>query len=210
MLRCDQRSNYIPSAASRPVEINALHRKFSLKEQTRSLWDSSSAPPPSTPPAATPPAPSAKAQRVAEYTGPRLTKAEADAAYEDSPITYLFGLGDGSVVIDGHWHGHVHQPQLRPQLRDQRGRRPRLDQGHPQHRPRRGDHLRLLPLRRRSTTKPSATAARRNAAAPCTRRKRSAAARRWPKKNSSTISANAKPTPPKCNSAHFSRDKGTQ
>jgi SET domain-containing protein len=40
--------------------------------------------------------------RVAEYTGPRLTKAEADQAYETSPITYLFGLGDGSVVIDGH------------------------------------------------------------------------------------------------------------
>ncbi len=38
---------------------------------------------------------------VAEYTGPRLTKAEADLAYKDSPITYLFGLGDGSVVIDG-------------------------------------------------------------------------------------------------------------
>ncbi|MGA3081834.1 MAG: SET domain-containing protein-lysine N-methyltransferase, partial [Terracidiphilus sp.] len=43
-----------------------------------------------------------KGARVAEYTGHRLTKAEADAAYETSPITYLFGLGDGSVVIDGH------------------------------------------------------------------------------------------------------------
>jgi hypothetical protein len=43
-----------------------------------------------------------KGQRVAEYTGPRLTKAQADAAYMNSPITYLFGLGDGSVVIDGH------------------------------------------------------------------------------------------------------------
>jgi hypothetical protein len=42
-----------------------------------------------------------KGGRVAEYTGPRLTKAEADAAYENSSITYLFGLGDGSVVIDG-------------------------------------------------------------------------------------------------------------
>jgi hypothetical protein len=44
----------------------------------------------------------AKGRRVAEYTGPRLTKAEADRAYEASPITYLFGLGDGSIVIDGH------------------------------------------------------------------------------------------------------------
>src|ERR1035438_5493832 len=42
-----------------------------------------------------------KGARVAEYTGPRLTKAEADAAYENSSITYLFGLGDGSVVING-------------------------------------------------------------------------------------------------------------
>jgi SET domain-containing protein len=43
-----------------------------------------------------------KGARVAEYTGRRLSKAEADAAYEESPITYLFGLGDGSIVIDGH------------------------------------------------------------------------------------------------------------
>jgi uncharacterized protein len=43
-----------------------------------------------------------KGRRVAEYTGPRLTKAEADALYEANPITYLFGLGDGSTVIDGH------------------------------------------------------------------------------------------------------------
>jgi SET domain-containing protein len=43
-----------------------------------------------------------KGARVAEYTGHQLTKAEADKAYEASPITYLFGLGDGSVVIDGH------------------------------------------------------------------------------------------------------------
>jgi hypothetical protein len=43
-----------------------------------------------------------KGARVAEYTGPRLSKAEADEAYANSPITYLFGLGDGSIVIDGH------------------------------------------------------------------------------------------------------------
>ena len=43
-----------------------------------------------------------KGQRVIEYTGHRLTKAEADKAYEESPITYLFGLGDGKIVIDGH------------------------------------------------------------------------------------------------------------
>jgi uncharacterized protein len=46
--------------------------------------------------------PIAKGRHVAEYTGPRLSKAEADKAYEDSPITYLFGLGKGEIVIDGH------------------------------------------------------------------------------------------------------------
>jgi len=39
---------------------------------------------------------------VAEYTGYLMTKSEADRHYEDSPVTYLFGLGDGSMVIDGH------------------------------------------------------------------------------------------------------------
>jgi len=43
-----------------------------------------------------------KGARVAEYTGHRLSKAEADLRYQDSVITYLFGLGDGSIVIDGH------------------------------------------------------------------------------------------------------------
>ena len=43
-----------------------------------------------------------KGARVVEYTGPRLNKDEADTRYDESPITYLFGLGDGTVVIDGH------------------------------------------------------------------------------------------------------------
>jgi SET domain-containing protein len=43
-----------------------------------------------------------KGVRVVEYTGPRLTKEQADKAYENSPITYLFGLGNGNIVIDGH------------------------------------------------------------------------------------------------------------
>lgn len=38
---------------------------------------------------------------VAEYSGPRLTNSEADAIYEHSPRTYLFGLLDGERVIDG-------------------------------------------------------------------------------------------------------------
>lgn len=43
-----------------------------------------------------------KGTHVAEYDGPRLSRGEADARYDESPITYLFGLGDGSIVIDGH------------------------------------------------------------------------------------------------------------
>jgi uncharacterized protein len=40
--------------------------------------------------------------RILEYDGPRLSKAEADGIYEDRNDTYLFGVGDGSQVIDGH------------------------------------------------------------------------------------------------------------
>src|SRR5579862_1563210 len=43
-----------------------------------------------------------KGARVIEYTGHFLTKAQADKAYDDAPITYLFGLGRGEMVIDGH------------------------------------------------------------------------------------------------------------
>src|SRR5215470_19840685 len=38
---------------------------------------------------------------VAEYTGPHLTYTEADAIYEHSPRTYLFGMEDGARVVDG-------------------------------------------------------------------------------------------------------------
>ena len=40
--------------------------------------------------------------RIVEYTGPRISKEQADEKYEHSPTTYLFGIGDGSTVIDGH------------------------------------------------------------------------------------------------------------
>ena len=43
-----------------------------------------------------------KGTRVVEYTGPRIPKEEADEKYGDSPTTYLFGVGDGTNVIDGH------------------------------------------------------------------------------------------------------------
>src|SRR5579872_6647909 len=40
-----------------------------------------------------------KGVRVCEYDGPRMSKAEADARYENRFVTYLFACG--SQVIDG-------------------------------------------------------------------------------------------------------------
>lgn len=40
--------------------------------------------------------------RIMEYDGPRLGKDAADRRYEDRNLTYLFGVGDGARVIDGH------------------------------------------------------------------------------------------------------------
>ena len=45
--------------------------------------------------------PIAKGLQVVEYTGPRINKKEADKRFENSKITYLFGIGDGSTVING-------------------------------------------------------------------------------------------------------------
>jgi SET domain-containing protein len=44
----------------------------------------------------------ASGSKVIEYTGPRISKDRADELYADSPTTYLFGLGNGATVIDGH------------------------------------------------------------------------------------------------------------
>ena len=43
-----------------------------------------------------------KGTHVLEYTGERITKKQGDARYEGRPYTYLFGIGDGKMVIDGH------------------------------------------------------------------------------------------------------------
>lgn len=43
-----------------------------------------------------------KGAKIVEYTGPRISKEVADAKYADSPTTYLFGIGNGDIVIDGH------------------------------------------------------------------------------------------------------------
>ncbi len=43
-----------------------------------------------------------KGTRVLEYTGERLRHENADDLYKDRPYTYLFGVGDGTYVIDGY------------------------------------------------------------------------------------------------------------
>jgi SET domain-containing protein len=42
-----------------------------------------------------------KGTRVLEYVGRHITPEEADRLYESAERTYLYGVGDGSVVIDG-------------------------------------------------------------------------------------------------------------
>ena len=39
---------------------------------------------------------------VLEYTGERISKEEGDRRYEGRVFTYLFGIGKGDIVIDGH------------------------------------------------------------------------------------------------------------
>lgn len=47
-------------------------------------------------------APVKKGTRILEYTGPRISKEAADELYAHRDVTYLFGVGDGTQVIDGH------------------------------------------------------------------------------------------------------------
>jgi len=42
-----------------------------------------------------------KGQRIVEYDGPRMSKEVADGRYADRYVTYLFGYGEGDMVIDG-------------------------------------------------------------------------------------------------------------
>jgi SET domain-containing protein len=46
-----------------------------------------------------------KGTTVLEYTGERISKEEGDRRYDGRTFTYLFGVGDGKVVIDGHGMG---------------------------------------------------------------------------------------------------------
>jgi SET domain-containing protein len=47
-------------------------------------------------------APIARGRKVVEYTGERITKEQGDKLYEKRDITYLFAVGNGARVIDGH------------------------------------------------------------------------------------------------------------
>jgi SET domain-containing protein len=47
-------------------------------------------------------APIRKGTRVVEYVGERLSNDQADDLYDDTPITYLFGLNSGKHVVDGY------------------------------------------------------------------------------------------------------------
>jgi len=47
-------------------------------------------------------APIKKGRKVVEYTGPIITKEEGDKIYHNRDITYLFSVGKGTDVIDGH------------------------------------------------------------------------------------------------------------
>ena len=87
-----------------------------------------------------------KGERVAEYDGPRMSKDEADELYEDTPVTYLFGLGDGSIVIDGHSMAMFINHSCDANCETEEIEGARVDHRHSKHQGRRRDHLRLLPL----------------------------------------------------------------
>ena len=42
-----------------------------------------------------------KGTHILEYTGERLKHDDADELYKERPYTYLFGVGDGTYVVDG-------------------------------------------------------------------------------------------------------------
>jgi uncharacterized protein len=43
-----------------------------------------------------------KGMAVVEYTGTRMKHDDADNLYNERPYTYLFGVGDGTYVVDGY------------------------------------------------------------------------------------------------------------
>ena len=89
----------------------------------------------------------AKRTRMLEYTGERITKAEGDLRYEGRPFTYLFGVGDGEVVIDGHGMAMFVNHSCDPNCETDEEGGTGLHRRHSRHCRRRRTYLRLLPLR---------------------------------------------------------------
>jgi SET domain-containing protein len=46
--------------------------------------------------------PISKGTLIVEYTGTRMKHDDADNLYNERPYTYLFGVGDGTYVVDGY------------------------------------------------------------------------------------------------------------
>lgn len=65
-----------------------------------------------------------KGERICEYTGPRMPKPEADLRYAGRSVTYLFGYGEGDMVIDGFgaamFMNHSCAPNCETQEHDER------------------------------------------------------------------------------------------
>ena len=65
-----------------------------------------------------------KGRKVCEYEGPRMQKKEADKRYEHRIVTYLFGYGEGDMVIDGFgaamFMNHCCEPNCATEEEDER------------------------------------------------------------------------------------------
>ncbi len=65
-----------------------------------------------------------KGERICEYDGPRMAKPVADVRYADRYVTYLFGYGEGDMVIDGFgaamFMNHSCAPNCETQEHDER------------------------------------------------------------------------------------------
>ena len=65
-----------------------------------------------------------KGQKICEYDGPRMSKPVADERYADRHVTYLFGYGEGDMVIDGFgaamFMNHCCEPNCETQEEDER------------------------------------------------------------------------------------------
>jgi len=128
------------------------------------------------PPAVTPPPASAKARALPSTPAPAFPKIKQNADYEDAPITYLFGLGDGAIVIEGHSMAMFINHSCDANWRNRRDRRSRLDLRHQAHTRGALKSHTTIAFTTAAMTQQSATAAHGPAAAPCTLLRKFAAA----------------------------------